>query len=89
MYVPVIGNGDVNVTLPRFAQNQKLKADLVYDYPLKPPIKKGDPVAKLRVTSSANATNEVQLYAAEDVEASSVWRRGLDSIAMRAFSWIP
>ncbi len=89
MYVPVTGNGDVNVTLPRFAQNQKLKADLIYDYPLKPPIKKGDPVAKLRVTSSANTTNEVQLYAAEDVEASGLWRRGLDSIAMRAFSWIP
>lgn len=89
MYVPVTGNGGVNVTLPKFVQNQKLKADLVYDYPLKPPIKKGDPVAKLRVTSSANTTSEVQLYAAEDVEASGVWRRGIDSLALRAFSWIP
>ncbi len=89
MYVPVTGNGDVNVTLPRFAQNQKLKADLVYDYPLKPPIKKGDPIAKLRVTSSTNTTNEVQLYAAEDIEPSGMWRRGIDSLALRAFSWIP
>lgn len=89
MYVPVTGNGDVNITLPRFVQNQKLRADLVYDYPLKPPIKKGDPVAKLRVTSSTNTTNEVQLYAAEDVEPSGMWRRGIDSLALRAFSWIP
>jgi serine-type D-Ala-D-Ala carboxypeptidase (penicillin-binding protein 5/6) len=89
MYVPVTGNGDVNVILPRFVQNQKLRAELVYDYPLKPPIKKGDPVAKLRVTSSTNTTNEVQLYAAEDVEPSGMWRRGIDSLALRAFSWIP
>ncbi len=89
LYVPVTGNGDVNVTLPRFAQNQKLRADLIYDYPLKPPIKKGDPVAKLRVTSSTNTTNEVQLYAAEDVEPSGIWRRGLDTLALRALSWIP
>jgi serine-type D-Ala-D-Ala carboxypeptidase (penicillin-binding protein 5/6) len=89
MYVPLTGNGDVNVYLPKFPPNQKLRADIVYNYPLKPPIKKGDPVAKLRVTSSSNAWNEVQLYAAEDVEPSGMWRRGLDSLALRAFSWIP
>jgi serine-type D-Ala-D-Ala carboxypeptidase (penicillin-binding protein 5/6) len=89
LYVPLTGNGDVNVFLPKFPPNQKLKADIVYSYPLKPPIKKGDPVAKLRVTSSTNATSEVQLYAADDVAASGMWRRGLDSIALRALSWVP
>jgi serine-type D-Ala-D-Ala carboxypeptidase (penicillin-binding protein 5/6) len=89
LYVPLTGNGDVNIFLPKFPANQKLKADIVYNYPLKPPIKKGDPVAKLRVTSSSNASNEVQLYAADDVAPSGLWRRGLDSIALRAFSWIP
>jgi serine-type D-Ala-D-Ala carboxypeptidase (penicillin-binding protein 5/6) len=89
LYVSLVGNGDVNVILPRFTQNQKLKADVVYNYPLKPPIKKGDPVAKLRVTSSSNAINEVQLYAAEDVEPSGLWRRGLDTLALRAMSWMP
>jgi D-alanyl-D-alanine carboxypeptidase (penicillin-binding protein 5/6) len=87
-HVP-IGNGDVNVFLPRFPPNQKLRADIVYNYPLKPPIKKGDPVAKLRVTSSTNTSNEVQLYAAEDVEPSPIWRRGLDTLALKAFSWVP
>jgi serine-type D-Ala-D-Ala carboxypeptidase (penicillin-binding protein 5/6) len=89
LYVALVGNGDVNVFLPKFPPNQKLKADVIYNYPLKPPIKKGDPIAKLRVTSSTNAYSEVQLYAAEDVAPSGMWRRGLDSIALRAFSWIP
>jgi D-alanyl-D-alanine carboxypeptidase (penicillin-binding protein 5/6) len=88
-YVPLVGNSDVNVVLPRSAANQRLKAEIVYNSPLKPPIKKGEPVAKLRVTSSSHATSEVTLYAAEDVEAAGLWRRGLDSLAHLAFRWIP
>jgi serine-type D-Ala-D-Ala carboxypeptidase (penicillin-binding protein 5/6) len=89
LYVSLVGNGDVNVFLPRFPANPKLKADIVYNYPLKAPIKKGDPVAKLRVTSSSNTSNEVQLYAADDVTPSPMWRRGLDTLALRALSWMP
>jgi D-alanyl-D-alanine carboxypeptidase (penicillin-binding protein 5/6) len=88
-YVPLAGNSDVNVVLPRSAANQRLKAEIVYNSPLKPPIKKGDPVARLRVSSSSHATSEVTLYATEDVEAAGLWRRGLDSLAHLAFRWIP
>ncbi len=89
LYVPLVGQGDVNVLLPKFPANQKLRADVIYNYPLKPPIKKGDPVARLRVTSSTNAINEVQLYAGEDVGGSGMLRRGLDTLALRAMSFIP
>ena len=84
-----MGNGDLTVFMPKFPPNQKLKADIVYNYPLKAPIKKGDPVAKLKVTSSTNASSEVQLYAGEDVETSPMWRRGLDTLALKALSWVP
>jgi D-alanyl-D-alanine carboxypeptidase (penicillin-binding protein 5/6) len=88
-YLPLTGNGDVNVVLPRSAAKQRLRAELVYHSPLKPPIKRGEPVAKLRVTSSSYATDEVTLYAAENVEAAGMLRRGLDSLAHLAFGWIP
>jgi D-alanyl-D-alanine carboxypeptidase (penicillin-binding protein 5/6) len=88
-YLPLTGNGDVNVVLPRSAANQRLRAELVYNSPLKAPIKRGEPVAKLRVTSSSYATDEVTLYAAENVEAAGMLRRGLDSLAHLAFGWIP
>ena len=88
-YLPLIGKGDVNVVLPRSAATQRLRAEIVYNSPLKPPIKKGDAVAKLRVTSPSHATGEVTLYAAEDVEAAGLLRRGLDSLAHLAFRWIP
>ena len=88
-YMPVVGNGDVIIVLPKFPANQKLKADIIYNYPLKPPIRKGDPIAKLRVTSSSNALNEIQLFAGEDVEQGGMVRRGLDTLAHQALRFIP
>jgi len=88
-FVPLTGNGPLTVVLPRFPVNQKLKAEIVYDGPLKPPVMKGAQVAQLRVTSSTGAVNEVPLYAAETVETAGVLRRGLDSAFHLAFGWLP
>ncbi len=87
MYVPLAGTNDLTVILPRYPANQKLKAEIIYKGPLKTPIKKGDPIATLRVTSTSQAVNEIQLYAAEDVEGAGTMRRGLDSILHLAFRW--
>lgn len=87
MYVPVAGKGSIHVLLPRAVANQKLKAELVYDGPLKAPISKGDAVAKLRVTNASNAINEIPLYAAEDVDRGSTVRRGLDTLVQLALGW--
>jgi serine-type D-Ala-D-Ala carboxypeptidase (penicillin-binding protein 5/6) len=90
IYVPLVGNGDVSVLMPRFTQNKiKFNAEVVYQGPLKPPIKRGDQVAVLRVTSQVGSVSEVPLYAAEDIEKSSVWARGLDSLVHLAFRWVP
>lgn len=59
LYVPLVGNGDVNVWLPRYPASQRLRGEIVYAGPLKAPIRRGDEVARLRVTSSSNAMQEV------------------------------
>ena len=87
-YVPLTGDGPVMVILPRVPANPRLRAEITYDGPLKPPIKKGDQVATLRVTSQTNTVNEVPLYAAEDVEPGGLVRRGLDSLAHLALGWV-
>lgn len=89
MYVPLMGNGETMVVLPRFPANQKLRAEIVYNGPLKPPVRKGDQVARLRVISSNDASSEVPLFAAEDVSSASTWKRGLDSLLFMATKWIP
>jgi D-alanyl-D-alanine carboxypeptidase (penicillin-binding protein 5/6) len=88
-YVPLSakGGGPLNVVLPRFPANQKLRAEIVYNGPLKPPVKKGDEIARLRVTSSSNASTEVPLVATEDVESANLWRRGMDSLVFLALRW--
>ncbi len=80
MYVPLTGKGDLSIILPKFPANQKLRGEIVYQGPLKPPIKKGDQVAMLRVTTSSNAVSQAPLYAAEDVEPGSFMRKGIDSL---------
>jgi D-alanyl-D-alanine carboxypeptidase (penicillin-binding protein 5/6) len=88
-FVPLTGKGPLTVMLPRFPVNQKLKAEIVYQGPLKPPVIEGAQIASLRVTSSTGTINEVPLYAAETVETGGVVRRGLDSAFHLAFSWLP
>lgn len=85
-YVPLVGDGDVEVILPRYPLDQRLRGKIIYQGPLKPPVKRGDQVATLRVVSVTKgspepiATSETPLYAASDVEpAGFVWR-GIDSL---------
>ena len=89
IFVPLVGKDPINVILPRYPVSQKLRAEVVYTTPLKPPIAKGDKVATLRVTSTTGTMNEVPLYAAEDVGRAGTMRRGLDSLFHLAFGWLP
>ena len=87
--MPLVGNGEVSIVLPRLPANPKVTARIFYKGPLKPPVKKGEQVAILRVTTQSEATSEVPLYAAEDVGKAGFLGRGLDSLLYLATRWIP
>lgn len=86
--VPLVGQGDIDMLLPRAPASPKLSARITYTGPLKPPLKRGDQVATLRVTSPQDATTEVPLYVAEDVAEGKLWWRGLDSLLHLATRWM-
>jgi serine-type D-Ala-D-Ala carboxypeptidase (penicillin-binding protein 5/6) len=87
-YVPLVGNGNINVILPANATG-RVSAQIVYEGPLKAPIRKGDQIATLRVTSAeSQATNDIPLYAGDDIEPSNFLMRGLDSLGCLAFCWL-
>ena len=88
MYMPLVGENGVSIVLPRYPPNQKLSARIIYNGPLKPPIKKGDRVATLRVTTSSEAVSEAPLFAAEEVRQAGFIRRGLDSLLYLATGWM-
>lgn len=86
-YVDLVGNGDVSILLPRNS-SRKIKAQILYEGPLKPPIKKGDRVATLRVTAPNAAVNDIPLYAAEDIGEGAFYMKGLESLLHLAFGWV-
>ena len=86
-YVNLKGKGDVSILLPR-SSSRKIKASIIYEGPLKPPIKEGDQVAILRVTTTNDAVNEIPLYAAEDIGEGPIWMKGFESLLHLAFGWI-
>ena len=89
-YVQVTGQGDVYVLLP-VTEQSNLKGALVYQGPLKPPIRKGERVGYLRV-STPNAkiptTNMIPIIASEDVGEGGVISKGLDSLLFLVFGWL-
>ncbi len=89
IFVPLVGKGQVSVFLPRYPVTQRLRGAIIYNGPLKPPIRRGDQIAMLRVTSSTGAQSQVPLFAAEDVARGGLTRRGLDSLFHLAFGWLP
>jgi serine-type D-Ala-D-Ala carboxypeptidase (penicillin-binding protein 5/6) len=83
-YVPLAAKGDVMFTMPKYPANQRISAEIVYKAPLKPPVKKGDQVAVLKISSSSSASTEVPLYATEDVANGGIVRQGVDSLVLMA-----
>jgi D-alanyl-D-alanine carboxypeptidase (penicillin-binding protein 5/6) len=87
-YVPLVGDGNINIILPATASG-KVNAAILYNGPIKAPIRKGDQVAVLRVTAAeSQATNDIPLYAGTDIDRSNFAMRGLDSLLVLAFGWL-
>lgn len=87
-YVPLVGDGNINIILPATSSG-KVSVSVVYQGPIKAPIRKGDKVAVLRITSAeSSATNDIPLYAGDDIDQSNFAMRGLDSLFVLAFGWL-
>ena len=87
-YVTLVGDGNINIILP-VTSSGKVSASVVYQGPIKAPIRKGDKVAVLRITSAESAaTNDIPLYAGDDIDQSNFAMRGLDSLFVLAFGWL-
>jgi serine-type D-Ala-D-Ala carboxypeptidase (penicillin-binding protein 5/6) len=58
--------------------NEKLIARVVYNGPVRAPVKEGQPVGVIRVWRGANIAVEAPIYAAEAVGTGSTMRRAID-----------
>ena len=64
----------------RKARKKYLKATIIYDGPIKAPIKKNDVIGKFRVTYKDELINEYDLLASEDIKILNIFSRIMKSI---------
>jgi D-alanyl-D-alanine carboxypeptidase (penicillin-binding protein 5/6) len=89
-YVPLKAKKDVKILLPVTARDKdrKIKAEIAYDGPLKPPLKEGDAVAQIRITSDAGTSNSAPLLAGETLAPAGILWQGIDSLLCLPLGWI-
>lgn len=87
--VPLKTKSEVKILLPVAAKDLRIKAQIIYLGPLKPPVKEGDKVAEVRITSeSAGTSNSVALYAGADLEPAGMVSKGIDSLLLGVNSYV-
>jgi D-alanyl-D-alanine carboxypeptidase (penicillin-binding protein 5/6) len=87
-HIPVRVKSEVKILLPLAAKDQRIKAQIVYKGPLKPPVKEGDRVGEVRITSEAGTSNSAPLYAADSIEPGGMVAKGLDSLVLGVNSFV-
>ena len=77
--VPVVGKGAIRLLSQRNTPD-RIWVRMVYQGPLRAPVKKGDEVARLKVWRGERIALDVPLYAAEDVNGGGIARRAFDGV---------
>lgn len=87
--VPLIGQGEIRALLPRAAAARDVRARIVYSGPLRAPIERGQPVARLQVFAGQTLALERPLVAAADVPVGAFHQRAGDAAWELLAGWIP
>lgn len=74
--------------LVRRGEGERLSARIVYQGPLKAPIRKGAQVARIEVTRGDMKALEMPLYASEDVEVGTLSQRAFDGLLEVSTGWV-
>lgn len=85
--LPLVSERPVRV-LVRRGDGEQLSARIVYQGPLKAPIRKGAQVAKIEVTRGDTKALEMPLYASEDVEVGTLRQRAFDGLLEVSTGWV-
>ena len=70
---------DIYKTIPK-ARKKNLKVSILYNGPIKAPIKKDDIIGKLKIVYKDELLGEYDLFAFEDVKKLNVFSRLIKSI---------
>lgn len=86
--IGVKGGKNLQIFLP-VGSRARVKARVAYNYPLMPPIEKGDNIATLKIWVGDDLAQESPLYAAEGVAKGGIIRQSTDAFQELLTGWIP
>ncbi len=85
--VPLVGKGNIDLFLPKGAQNCP-QAIVTYSAPILPPIEKGQPLGQLQVSCNGTVVQVTPLYAGEAVAEGDIVRKATDALKELALGWL-
>ena len=85
--IDLMAEGPVSIFVP-IAKSDRLKARIVYDWPLTAPVREGSPVGTLNVWVGDTLSQQTPLYAAESVPKGPLHKRALDALQELMLFWL-
>ena len=85
--VGLVSQEPVNIFLAK-VNPERLAAKVIYHWPLRAPIKKGQQVGTLVISSGERPLREQPLYTSEDVEQGTMSSRAIDAVKELIFFWL-
>ncbi|WP_419911873.1 D-alanyl-D-alanine carboxypeptidase family protein [Hoeflea sp.] len=85
--VALMAGGPIKIFVP-VSNADRLKARIVYDWPLNAPIDEGRPVGTLKVWIGDTLSQQTPLYAAESVPKGPLHKRAFDALQELMLFWL-
>lgn len=85
--VPLEAGAAVDIFLP-LANADRLRARIVYDWPLNAPVQEGDRIATLKIWVGDTLSQQTPLYAAASVGRGPLYRRAFDALQELLLFWL-
>lgn len=85
--VSLVGKGNIDLFLPKGAQNCP-QAIVTYNAPILPPVEKGQPLGQLQVSCNGAVVQVTPLYAGEAVAEGDIVRKATDALKELALGWL-
>ena len=84
--VDLISKVPVDLLVPRGSVDQ-IKAQIVYQGPVRAPVAAGQPIGVIRITAATGLSKEAPLFAADDVPLGSMRERAVDAMREILLGW--
>lgn len=85
--VPLLADDEVDIFIP-VNNTDRIRANVVYDWPLKAPVQPNQPVGTLNVLLGERQLREVKVHAAGTVSTGTLQSRALDGLKELLFFWL-